>query len=210
MNYLLDTNAVIALLKDQPPNVRNRLRRLVRRGVSIAVSTIVLYELWYGVARSQRRRENAERLRVFLSGNIDVARFDEDDAVTAGDLRAALEAAGTPIGPMTSLSPHKPCEAVRHWLPPMYRNSLVCAVLTGKTGQLRHHDQCRALNRVRDGLGRRHVREAHRPGVAQGYLAQVEIDRTKGKDGARRSLKGSGSAHDLDPDEVVRQDAVVI
>jgi tRNA(fMet)-specific endonuclease VapC len=99
VNYLLDTNAVIALLKDQPPNVRNRLRRLVRRGVSIAVSTIVLYELWYGVARSQRRRENAERLRVFLSGNIDVARFDEDDAVTAGDLRAALEAAGTPIGP---------------------------------------------------------------------------------------------------------------
>ena len=99
MNYLLDTNAVIALLKDQPPNVRNRLRRLVRRGVSIAVSTIVLYELWYGVARSQRRRENAERLRVFLSGNIDIARFGEDDAVTAGDLRAALEAAGTPIGP---------------------------------------------------------------------------------------------------------------
>ena len=99
MNYLLDTNAVIALLKDQPPNVRNRLRRLVRPGVSIAVSTIVLYELWYGVARSQRRRENAERLRVFLSGNIDVARFDEDDAATAGDLRAALEAAGTPIGP---------------------------------------------------------------------------------------------------------------
>ena len=99
MNYLLDTNAVIALLKDQPPNVRHRLRRLVRPGVSIAVSTIVLYELWYGVARSQRRRENAERLRVFLSGNIDVARFDEDDAVTAGDLRAALETAGTPIGP---------------------------------------------------------------------------------------------------------------
>ena len=104
MNYLLDTNAVIALLKDQPPNVRNRLRRLVRPGVSIAVSTIVLYELWYGVARSQRHRENAERLRVFLSGNIDVARFDEDDAVTAGDLRVALEAAGTPIGPYDLLS----------------------------------------------------------------------------------------------------------
>jgi len=75
------------------------LRRLVSPDVSIAVSTVVLYELWYVVARSQRRRENAERLRVFLSGNIDVARFDEDDAVTAGDLRAALETAGTPIGP---------------------------------------------------------------------------------------------------------------
>jgi tRNA(fMet)-specific endonuclease VapC len=99
VNYLLDTNAVIALLKGQPPGVRNRLRRLVSRGVSIAVSTVVLYELWYGVARSQRRRENAERLRVFLSGSIDVAPFDEEDAAAAGDLRATLEAAGTPIGP---------------------------------------------------------------------------------------------------------------
>jgi hypothetical protein len=29
----------------------------------------------------------------FLSANIDVASFDEEDAITAGDLRAALEAA---------------------------------------------------------------------------------------------------------------------
>ena len=51
------------------------------------------------MARSQRRRDNAERLRVFLSGNIDVAPFNEEDPIAAGDLRAALEAAGTPIGP---------------------------------------------------------------------------------------------------------------
>ena len=99
MNYLLDTNAVIALLKSQPAGVRRRLRRAVSRGASIGVSSVVLYELWYGVARSGRRRDNAERLRVFLSGNIDVVPFDEQDAVTAGDLRATLENAGTPIGP---------------------------------------------------------------------------------------------------------------
>ena len=99
MNYLLDTNAVIALLKSQPAGVRGRLRRAVSRRASIGVSSVVLYELWYGVARSERRRENAERLRVFLSGNIDVVPFDEQDAVTAGDLRATLENAGTPIGP---------------------------------------------------------------------------------------------------------------
>ena len=99
MSYLLDTNAVIAVLRNQPPAVRNRLRRVISRGISIVVPTVVLYELWYGVARSQRRRENAERLRVFLSGNIDVAPFDEEDAMAAGDLRAALETAGTPIGP---------------------------------------------------------------------------------------------------------------
>jgi tRNA(fMet)-specific endonuclease VapC len=98
VNYFLDTNAVIALLKNQPAGVRGRLRRVVSRGASIAVSSVVLYELWYGVARSERRRDNAERLRIFLSGKIDVVPFDEQDAVTAGDLRATLEAAGTPIG----------------------------------------------------------------------------------------------------------------
>lgn len=99
MSYLLDTNAVIALLKNRPAGVRSRLYRALSRGASIAVSSVVLYELWYGVARSRHRRENAERLRVFLSGNINVVPFDEEDAVAAGELRAALEAAGTPIGP---------------------------------------------------------------------------------------------------------------
>jgi len=99
MSYLLDTNAVIALLRNNPPGVRIRLRLVVSRGASVAVSSIVLYELWYGVARSERRRENAERLRVFLSGNIAVVPFAEEDAMAAGDLRAALETAGTPIGP---------------------------------------------------------------------------------------------------------------
>lgn len=87
------------LLKNQPPIVRTRLRRVASRGAAIAVSSVVLYELWYGVARSERRRENAERLRVFLSGNITVVPFEEEDAATAGELRATLEGAGTPIGP---------------------------------------------------------------------------------------------------------------
>jgi tRNA(fMet)-specific endonuclease VapC len=90
VSYLFDTNAMIALLKNRPRSVGNRLRRVVSAGTSIAVSTVVLYELWYGVARGQRRRENAERLRVFLSGNIDVVPFGEEDAAIAGDLRAAL------------------------------------------------------------------------------------------------------------------------
>ena len=99
MNFVLDTNAVIALLNDRPACVRSRLRQAVSRGAAIAVSSIALYELWFGVARSTRRRENAERLRVFLSGNIEIVPFDEEDAVTAGDLRATLQKAGTPVGP---------------------------------------------------------------------------------------------------------------
>ena len=99
MNYLLDTNAVIAVLNDRPARVRVRLRQVLSRGSEIGVSSVVLYELWHGVARSKRRNENAERLRIFLSGDIDVIVFDENDAVKAGDLRAALEMTGAPIGP---------------------------------------------------------------------------------------------------------------
>lgn len=51
------------------------------------------------MARSKRQRENTERLRIFLSGAISVIPFDADDASTAGEVRAALEAAGKPIGP---------------------------------------------------------------------------------------------------------------
>ena len=101
MNFLLDTNAVIALLNNRPAIVRERLRRVAKRSGSttLAVSAVALFELWYGVARSEHRRENAERLRVFLSGNIGIVSFEQEDALTAGDLRAALETAGTPIGP---------------------------------------------------------------------------------------------------------------
>ena len=99
MIYLLDTNAVIALLKHEPAAVRTRLRRAVARGGSVGLSAIVLFELWYGVARSARRRENTERLQAFLSGAIDIVAFEAEDAVTAGELRAELAAAGTPVGP---------------------------------------------------------------------------------------------------------------
>jgi tRNA(fMet)-specific endonuclease VapC len=99
MTLHLDTNAVIAILKNDPVSVRRRFRSAVSKGTAIAVSSVVLFELWHGVARSIRRRENAERLRAFLSGAVDVLSFDDDGAVEAGGLRAALQVAGTPIGP---------------------------------------------------------------------------------------------------------------
>ena len=45
MSYLIDPNAVIALLKNQPRSVRNRFRHVASGPLSIAVSTVVLYEL---------------------------------------------------------------------------------------------------------------------------------------------------------------------
>lgn len=99
MTDLLDTNAVIAVLRNQPARIRERLRRAVTEEAAITVSSIVLFELWYGVARSGRRQENAERLRTFLAGDIGILPFEESDAAIAGDLRAGLEASGAMIGP---------------------------------------------------------------------------------------------------------------
>jgi tRNA(fMet)-specific endonuclease VapC len=99
VSYLLDTNAVIALLTNRPSTVRERLREIPTTALQLAVSSIVLFELWYGVARSRHRADNTQRLRSFMSGAVTVLPFEEEDAATAGDLRAELERRGTPIGP---------------------------------------------------------------------------------------------------------------
>jgi tRNA(fMet)-specific endonuclease VapC len=98
VNYLLDTNAVVALLRNKPAGVRERYREAEKSGDYLAVSSIVLFELWYGVEKSGRVRENTERLRILLSGDLDLLDFDDQDAQTAGQVRAALEKTGTPIG----------------------------------------------------------------------------------------------------------------
>jgi tRNA(fMet)-specific endonuclease VapC len=99
VSYLLDTSTVVGLLNNRPALIRDRLRRVRAKDEPVVISCIVLFELRYGVARSRYRRENEERLRLFLSGGIGVVSFEEADALVAGDLRAALDAEGTPIGP---------------------------------------------------------------------------------------------------------------
>ena len=98
MTYLLDTNACIGLINGKPAEVRRRFERESLDGASMATSSVVVFELWYGVAKSQRQDANAKRLTTFLSGPIDIQEFDDEDARAAGEVRAALEASGSPIG----------------------------------------------------------------------------------------------------------------
>jgi tRNA(fMet)-specific endonuclease VapC len=98
VNYLLDTNAAVALLRGRPAKVRERYRQADAAGDYLAVPSIVLFELWYGVVKSAQERQNSERLRVLLSGNLDLLDFDDQDARTAGQVRAALERTGMGIG----------------------------------------------------------------------------------------------------------------
>lgn len=96
--YLLDTNACIALINGTEANVRRRFLRAVARDSVVLLSSIVAFELWYGVAKSQRKDSNRQRLEAFFAGPLEWTLFDEDDAQAAGTVRAELETAGTPIG----------------------------------------------------------------------------------------------------------------
>jgi len=98
VSYLLDANAVVALLPNKPTKVRERYRKAEASADYLALSSVVLFELWYGVAKSSHVPANTERLRILLSGNLDLLDFDDEDAKTAGQVRADLEKSGNPIG----------------------------------------------------------------------------------------------------------------
>jgi tRNA(fMet)-specific endonuclease VapC len=96
--YLLDTNACIALINGTEITLRRRFQRAVARESVILLSSIVAFELWYGVSKSQRKDSNRKRLEAFLAGPLEWTLFDEDDARAAGTVRAELEAVGRPVG----------------------------------------------------------------------------------------------------------------
>jgi tRNA(fMet)-specific endonuclease VapC len=95
----LDTNAVIVVLNDRASPVRARIDAAIGAGLTFAISSVVLFELRYGVAKSARPERNARRIADFLAGPIEVLPFEPADADEAGEIRATLERAGTPIGP---------------------------------------------------------------------------------------------------------------
>jgi tRNA(fMet)-specific endonuclease VapC len=92
VKFLLDSNAVIALMKGHS-GFLTRLRQHQPR--DFGISAIVAHELFYGAYKGQRTAENLARVDAL---QFEVLDFDREDARQAGELRALLAAAGTPIG----------------------------------------------------------------------------------------------------------------
>src|ERR1700726_1273289 len=69
--YLLDTNACIALINGTEASVRRRFQRAVARDGVALLSSIVAFELWYEVAKSQRKDSNRQRLEAFFAGPLE-------------------------------------------------------------------------------------------------------------------------------------------
>lgn len=93
MKYLLDSNVVIALLNRQA-TVTERIYRHSRRDYGF--SSIVIHELLFGAYRSLRIDQGIAAVEGLRLTPLD---FTADDARKAAEIRAALAAAGTPIGP---------------------------------------------------------------------------------------------------------------
>lgn len=106
--YLLDTNICIYIAKGQPISVR---QRLARHPVSeLAMSVITLGELRFGAEKS-RARARALAVISELATTILVHPLPELAAEHYGDIRAALQKRGLPIGNNDLwLAAHARCE----------------------------------------------------------------------------------------------------
>lgn len=99
MKFLLDTDTCIYALK-QHAAVLNNL--LANSREDIALSVITEAELRTGAAKSGSPAKTLRLVENFLRP-LSILEFTSDDATAYAQVRAKLERAGTPIGPLDTL-----------------------------------------------------------------------------------------------------------
>lgn len=94
--YLLDTNVCIRLLnKSGSPQFIQKFA--IRSPTDFSLCSVVKLELYYGAYKSSKRSQNLEKLEQFFQ-QFESLPLDDVSAQLAGQLRANLDASGTPIG----------------------------------------------------------------------------------------------------------------
>jgi tRNA(fMet)-specific endonuclease VapC len=99
MRFVLDTNTLIYFFRGDG-RVAERL--LSTSPAHVAIPTVVLYELETGIAKSSDAAKRRGQLDQLLQLVV-VLPFGAEEAKAAAALRARLESAGTPIGPIDTL-----------------------------------------------------------------------------------------------------------
>ena len=94
LRFMLDTNLCIRVLRDRPEGTAERFNLELN---ALCISTIVLTELLHGAEKSQRPADDRQEVERFAA-RLEVLPFDESAAAHAGEIRAALEKRGAPIG----------------------------------------------------------------------------------------------------------------
>lgn len=94
LQYMLDTNICIYVMKDYPPKLGERFNRLAEQ---LCMSDITLSELCYGAEKSTRRLESLQAIEQF-SARLEVLPFPAKATAHYGQIRAELERLGRPVG----------------------------------------------------------------------------------------------------------------
>jgi len=93
--YIIDTNTLIYFFKGMG-NVPNKFLAISPK--DIAIPSIVLYELEYGIAKSTSPKKRQNQLKELCS-LVNILPFGDEEAHISASIRAKLEKKGTPIGP---------------------------------------------------------------------------------------------------------------
>jgi tRNA(fMet)-specific endonuclease VapC len=100
MEFMLDTNICIYIIKRKPLDVIERFKQTeISR---IGVSAITLSELSYGVSKSSKPEQNQVALAQFIAP-LEILPYGDDAALDYGILRTHLEKQGTSIGSLDML-----------------------------------------------------------------------------------------------------------
>ncbi|MBI5323707.1 MAG: type II toxin-antitoxin system VapC family toxin [Ignavibacteriae bacterium] len=96
MKYVFDTNICIRILKGDNTNIFNKISTIDID--SIAIPSVVRYELYYGAYKSRNQESTLTKLSQFITSFADIP-FDYKSSEICGRIRAELEKKGTPIRP---------------------------------------------------------------------------------------------------------------
>ena len=130
MRYLLDTNVCVGLINENATELRMRFDHARSAGGEMLVSALVAFALWYGVAKSTRQEANARLVESFFAGPVALLPFEEEDARSAGRIRANLQSTGKLIGAYDLLIAG---QAIRHELTLVTANVREFGRVTGLT-----------------------------------------------------------------------------
>jgi tRNA(fMet)-specific endonuclease VapC len=100
INYILDTNICIYIIKKKPLHVFEKFNSLPLG--SVGISAITMAELQYGVHKSQLPEKNQKALNSFLLP-LEIVPFEDNAAIEYGKIRSSLEKSGVPIGSLDIL-----------------------------------------------------------------------------------------------------------
>lgn len=93
--YIIDTNTLIYFFKGMG-GVPNKFLSISPK--EIAIPSIVIYELEYGIAKSNSPKKRQAQLKEICS-LVNILSFGEKEAFSSASIRVKLEKKGTPIGP---------------------------------------------------------------------------------------------------------------